>query len=241
VNRVTQIFLVLIVVVILGDGVARVDAEAVRTADKRNIDALMKYLRPVLKPVGGAARIYYVGTCYRNGDVSVFPRLKLQPPSNGAVGLVAVRKIIQNDKRVTVAKDQSGIIRINIGRLPSPILQTKIRSLKLKPEEQYTDLLALQVIEKAKEVDAAVKPGEDAFNKRGGGEVVVSSILVQTPTEGFPHLPAVMKNVTLDRALDSVAQTFGDIVTYEEWRGPAGALHVSFGLLFVIGYVPSEH
>ena len=232
--------LVAIIVLVLRGGLARLDAEAVRTSDKPNMDALMKYLRPVLEPIGGAARIYYVGTCNRKGDMSVFPRLKLQPASSGSVGVAAVRQIVQNDKRVTVAKDLSGMIRISIGQSPSPILQTRIRSLKLKPDEQYTDLLALGVIEKTKEVDVALKPGEEAFAKLGGSEVVVSSILVQSPVKGFPHLPAVMKNVTLDQALDLLAKVFGDVVTYEEWRGPGGVVHVSLGLQFVIGYVPER-
>ena len=68
------------------------------------------------------------------------------------------------------------MIQINIGELPSPILQTKNRSLKLEPDEQYTPWLAIEAIEKAKAVEAARKPGDDAWEKIGGNEVVVSSI-----------------------------------------------------------------
>jgi hypothetical protein len=228
----------IVLIVILSSGLLGFEAVASSGRDERNIEALLKYLRPVLKPVDGAARIYYVGTCNQKGDQSAFPRLNLQAPSSGAVGLAAVRQIVQNDKTVTVSKDRSGMIRINIGKLASPLLQTRIRSIKLTPDQQYTDWLAIGAIEESKEVDAARTPGEKAFEKLGGGEVVVCSILVQSPVEGFPHVPARMRDVTLDQALDSVAKTFGAIVIYSEWRGPHGALHSYIDFKPVVGYSP---
>ena len=215
-----------------------VEAAAGTVRDERNVEELLKYLRPVLKPVGGAARIYYGGTCNFKGDLSPFPRLKLQPPSKGARGLIALRQIVQNDRRVTVTKKPFGMIRIYIGESPSQILQTNIRSLKLKPDEQYTPWLAIHAIENTPEVQAAIKPGEDAVEKLGGGLVVVSSILVQSPVVGFPHVAARQINLTLDQALDSVAKAFGAIIIYDEWKGPRGALQTSIDFQPVADYSP---
>jgi len=227
-----------LIVLTLCGGLA-LDAVARRASDERNIEELLKYLRPVLKPAGGAGRIYYVGTCSPKGDLRAFPKLKLQRSSKVAVGLAAAREIFQNDRRVTVTKDRSGMIRINIGELPSPILQTKIRSLKLEPDEQYTPWLAIEAIEKAKAVEAARKPGDDASGEIGGNEVVVSSIIVNTAHEGT-HMPARLKNLTLDQALDSFAKNFGAILIYEEWRGPRGAFHFSLDYEPVVDYSPPD-
>jgi hypothetical protein len=235
---VTKHYWIGLIVLTLG-GAFALDAVARRTSDERNIKELLTYLRPALKPTGGAGRIYYVGTCSPKGDLSAFPKLKLQRPSRGAVGLAAVQQIIQNDRRVTVTKDRSGMIRINIGGRSSPILQTKIGSLKLEPDEQYTPWLALEAIEKTKEVKAACKPGDDAWGKIGGTEVVVSSIIVNTAHEGT-HMPARLKNLTLDQALDSFAKNFGAILIYEEWRGPRDAFHFSLDCEPVIDYSPPE-
>jgi hypothetical protein len=41
------------------------------------------------------------------------------------------------------------------------------------------------------------------------------SIGIAQPADGFPHLPAVITNVTMDQALDIVAKTFKGIVLYK--------------------------
>jgi hypothetical protein len=226
-----------LLVLALSGASLRTEATAESVRDERNTEAFLRYLRPVLQPVGGAGRIYYVGTCSPKDDLSAFPRLKLQRPSKGAVGLTAVRQIVQNDKRVTVTKDRSGMIRINIGGQPSRILQTNIHVIKLKPDEQSTPWFAIEQIEKAKEIEAVRKPGEEAFERIGGNWVVVSSIIVNTAHEGA-HMPAQLKNLTFDQALDSVAKNFGAILMYEEWKGPKRALHVSLDFKPVIDYAP---
>lgn len=47
------------------------------------------------------------------------------------------------------------MIRINIGEPFSHVLQTRIGSVKLKPDEQYTPELTIVQIENTKEVEAA--------------------------------------------------------------------------------------
>jgi hypothetical protein len=231
----TKIVCIVIAVLMRSGGF---DTASASMADEPRVERLMKYLRPVLERVGGAARIYHVGTCTPKGELSLFPRLTLQSPSKGAVGLTAVREIVQRDRRVAILKDRSDMIRIYIGGQPSAILQTRIRSLKLKPDQQYTYWFAIEAIEKTKEVEAARKPGEDAFEKLGGGQVVVSSILVPSPVKWLPHVPARMRDVTFDQALDSVAKAFGAVIIYDEWRGPHGALTSSIDFQPVVGYAP---
>ena len=140
--------------------------------------------------------------------------MKLQPATNGKKGLAAVQQIFKKNKEVTVTQSASSIVRISVGNVPTQILQTQIRSLKLKPEEQYTPELALIAISGAKEVEAAMK--------RLGLEhpVVVTSIMVQEPRPGLPHLPSSIVNVTLDQAYDSVAKTFEGIVIYSVCKRP---------------------
>ena len=57
--------------------------------------------------------------------------------------MVAVREIFENDKHVMVSEDRFGMIRITIGKPASPLLQTRIHSLTLKPHEQYNAQLAI--------------------------------------------------------------------------------------------------
>ncbi len=195
-----------------------------RRADQRNEDAMLKYLRPALKPAGGAGRFYSTQPC-RAGQIPLrFPRLRVQPPRTGTHGVAAVQDIFRGEKLATVTKDVSGMVRIRVGKVPSAILETRIRSLSLKPEERYTPQLAIIALTGSKEVEAAMR--------RLGLEhpVVVASIGIQVPMPGLRHLPKRFTDVSLDEALDEVAKTFRGIVTYEVCTARAGGgfFHVWF-------------
>ena len=192
------------------------DAEDEWRADERNRDVLIRHLREALGSVGGCGRFYYAGPCTGGGPEAGFPQLKLQQAMKGKTSLAVVQEIFAKDKQVTVTQDRSGMIRISVGNVPSAILQTKIHSLKLKPEERYTPQLALIAIESAKEVEAAMHTlGLEH-------PVVVVSIGIQYPMPGLPHLSAGITDVTLDQAFDLVAKTFGGVVTYEICMAPKG-------------------
>jgi hypothetical protein len=49
----------------------------------------------------------------------------------------------------------------------------------------------------------------------------------------LPHLPASMKDLTMDRALDAVAKTFGGIVIYETCEERSGKRLVSLDFVQV--------
>ena len=187
----------------------RAYAEDAARIGERNRKSMLEHLRTALKSAGAASRLYYAG-CWPGG----FPRLNLQPPTNDKKGLAAVRPLFKKNKDVTVAQDASGIVRISVGKVPTEILQTRIGSLRLKLEEQYTPELALIAISGAKEVESAMK---------GLGlehPVVVASISVQEPMPGLVHLPRTISKVTLDQAYDIVAKTFDGLVIYSVCARP---------------------
>jgi hypothetical protein len=179
---------------------------------QHNQEFVLTYLRPAFLSRGGADRIYYSAACKtKDGQTLPFPRVEVRPPSKETTGLVAVREIFKNDKHVMVAEDRFGMIRVTIGQPASALLQTRIHSLTLKPHERYNVPLAISAIENTTEVEVAErKLGLDHPNIVFGGGIAL-------PEKGvrLPHLPASMKDLTMDQALDAVAKTFGGIV---EWK-----------------------
>lgn len=85
----------------------------------------------------------------------------------------------------------------------------KILNLVLTPEEQYNYWPAIFQIENAPEVQSAMQELKIRLSARA------FSIGIAHPAEGLPHLPAVIKNVTVDQTLDLVAKTFGGVVLYD--------------------------
>ena len=81
-----------------GDG-QLVEAIWYRPSDKNpspvgHVNAVADYLRPVLKYVGGAARIYYAGKC--QAPEAIY----LEPPQQGVTGITAVRQVFRDDPSV---------------------------------------------------------------------------------------------------------------------------------------------
>lgn len=176
-----------------------------------NVDPVLDHLKPILKASGKVARIYYLGSCRKEGDfywVS-FPHIHLQPTSRSDKGLIAVRDVFRSERDARVSEGPDGIIRIVIGQLPVTILDTPISIVNFDQQQQYNANLALWRIEDSKEVDDAIRK----LGIRSDG-VPLRTTLGTGPTEGTPYLPTSMANLTLDQALDSVAKTFGGAVLY---------------------------
>jgi hypothetical protein len=174
--------------------------------------AAADYLRPVMKSIGGAARINYAGVCPGQNKL-LFPTVDVQPPSQGSTGITAVRQIFQNDRQVTVTQDRPAMFRITIGSVSTSALQTKIPALTLTSASQYTPMSAVVAISNALQT-YAVEHLERAST--------VIDIIVRAREKGAPHLPPLMQNVTVDDALDSVARTFKGIVLYGACTQPDG-------------------
>ncbi|MGA8532917.1 MAG: hypothetical protein WB615_02275 [Candidatus Tumulicola sp.] len=175
------------------------------------------YLRPVMKSAGGAgaARINYGGVCPGQNQL-FFPNVEVQPASQGATGITAVRQIFRNDPQVTIMQDESGIFRITIGSVSTSALRTRMPVLTLDSGSQYTPKSAVDTIAIALETYAV-----DHKLNFGMASIVIDN-LENGPVEGAPHLPPLMQNVTVDVALDSVARTFKGIVLYGSCRQPDG-------------------
>jgi hypothetical protein len=220
------------IVLLLGSALGCASAEGLPRGyviSQHNQESVIKYLRPALLSRGGAGRIYYSTACKtKDGETLPFPRVEVRTPSKGTTGLVAVREIFENDKHVMVSEDRSGMIRVTIGQLASALLQTRIHSLTLKPHERYNAQLAISAIENTTEVEVAErKLGFDHPNIVFGGGIAL-------PEKGvrLPHLPASMKDLTMDQALDAVARTFG-IVIYETCAERSGKHLVSLDFVQV--------
>jgi hypothetical protein len=170
----------------------------------RNEDTVLRYLRRVASSSDTAIRVYYLGACGPSAEDPVpFPFTKVQPPSAGKTGLAAVREIFNNDTNVTVTED-AGIIRIRIGTVPTDILRTKLSLLNLDSIAQYNPNQAIIAINNTSEMEAATR----ALGLSSVGSASSSRTL---PSEELPHLPASIKNMTVEQILDLIAKT---------WDGP---------------------
>jgi hypothetical protein len=174
--------------------------------------AMLKYLVPVLLQPGKAGRIYYEADCPPDEPYPhnryIFPKLDVQQPSKDVVGLAAVREIFRDDTNVEVDERTSGIIRIRIGNVPDEILKTTITLINVPPEVQYDSYSVIEAIENGEEVRAVMRK----LNLRLNSGIFDGGFT--RPAQGRPHLSNPLKNVTMDQALDAVAQTFGGIVLY---------------------------
>jgi hypothetical protein len=194
-------------------------------------EIVLKNLRLALAPNRQAARIYFNGTCDRDdtGDL-LFPIINIHAPVKQGRGLESVRDIFRNDLNVAVSETHSGIVKITIGKVSGAILDTKIPLLKLDQRAQYNPgglEGAIPAIEDTSEFKAAskkLKTSQVSYFYIGG---VVPAL------ETLPHLPASITNVTVDEALDSVAKTFGGVVTYGECKKPNGENLIDIGFYYL--------
>jgi hypothetical protein len=175
-----------------------------------NARAVLKRLWPALGYGETAGRIYYSAVCRRPNESfdASFPRLDVEPPPQGKLGIAAVRDMFRHDKDVSVKETAPGIVRIRIGSVPDDILRVRIPSLALTADERYNYWLAISKIQNAPEV-------RSAMHKLGiSTPLRFINVLIGNVPE-WPHLPSVMTNVTVDEALDLVAKTFRGVVVYE--------------------------
>jgi hypothetical protein len=196
--------------------VAQQAATVSSSSSNGSINVLLAHLWPVLWRAETPGRVYYRATCssdeafdaFRNWQPLTFPQIDVQEPSSNVSVLRAVQSIFRNDPAVSVTEDKTGIVRVRIGEVPDALLQTRIAELSLNAFSQYNLLNAIDAIENAPEVRIA----RDAL------KLSVPAWYVHMPlipaVEGYPHLPSELSNVTMDQALDQVAQTWGGIVFY---------------------------
>ncbi len=186
--------------------------ESIEARRQHHEDTVLGYLRDVAWSSRKAIRLYYLADCQPMKDSVVdysvpFPFFPVGPPPVDRTGVAAVREIFKNAKDVTITEDPPGIIRIWVGKVPTEILRTKIFLLTLDRQAQYDPSSAIGAIESTKEV-------ESAKASLGLSDAPVVGGLVAPAENGLPCLPASMKNITVDQALDMIAKTWGGPIVF---------------------------
>lgn len=177
---------------------------------------VLSYLWPLLQPVHKVARIYYEATCSTDKHYPLpFPEMDVQPPLTSEDVSAAVRSMFRMEHDVTVADDQTGIIRVRAGRVSDAVLQTRIARLQLTPIQQYNVLLAIWAVQNSPEVQSTMRHLDIHVPQR---IVDMTGVL---PAEGLSHMPSEISDVTMDQALDMIAKTWGGIILYGACSEPA--------------------
>jgi hypothetical protein len=166
----------------------------------------LRYLWWPFKSERKGGRIYYgVSECKGLRWETPFPEVLIRKPPKDISDIATLRAFFAKDARVRIS-DSNGIIRIRFGEIPAAILQTKIALINLSPEDQYNPELAISKIEYAPEVQAAMTAS------RVHVPSWPTNMILQRPAPGLIHLQPVMKDISMDEALDVVATTFNGVV-----------------------------
>jgi hypothetical protein len=179
-------------------------------AGSDSIRALLKYLLPALPSTHKSARVYYEAAC-RVDDRTyplTFPKVYINKPSTAAAGIDAVRGIFAKQQQVEVTQDETGVIRIVLGKPPMSVLTTTIKSLAFTPDAQYNVLSAIRTVESAPEVLSVMSRLAIHNPMR------IAEYPVLQPDTTLPHLPKEVSDVTMDQALDVIATTWSGVVFY---------------------------
>lgn len=180
---------------------------------RANEKAFLWQLRPVLG--GKVGRVYYRGSCLPDANLGIsFRQLAVRPAPVGESGAAAVKDMLRDEKNISVEEEDSGVIRVRIGRVSDAILHIRIPSLILTPEEQYNAWAAIWAVQNSSEVQAAMRD----LHIRTPNHVI-DMILVR-PAEGLPHLPDVVTGATVDQILDMIAKAFRGTILFETCAPP---------------------
>jgi len=161
-----------------------------------------------------AVRLYYHGACDldERNDL-LFPSVTVLPVAGNEKGVAAVREMFRNDKNVLVSVDSSNEVRVYIGHVYQPVLDTALSSIELTTTARYNPGGpggAIDLLESAAPVQAAMR----GFGMHQEPAFYIG--LEQPPIRKRPHLPPTISGVTLDQALDAISRTFPGVVVYGE-------------------------
>jgi hypothetical protein len=172
-----------------------------------NEKAFLRQLRTVLGEKVG--RVYYRGSCLKDANLGIaFGQLAVLPAPIGESGVAAVRTMLRDEENIAV-EDDSGVIRIRIGRVSDAILHIRIPRLTLTPEEQYNAWAAIWAVQNSAEVRTVM---HDLHIRT---PVHTVNMILVRPAEGLPHLPDMVTDATVDQVLDMIAKTFHGTILYE--------------------------
>jgi hypothetical protein len=125
--------------------------------------------------------------------------------------LAQVSYLFAKSKKVTISRGRSGQFRIFVGDVSDELLRTKINLVSFGPTERYNAIDAIIAITQTKEIQAKLRELglEQPLTFCPGAS--------QEPNRRVPHLPVSVKNVTMEEALDQVAETFDCVIIYAGW------------------------
>lgn len=166
----------------------------------------------MLKPMLGnkAGRIEFLGTCNPDDPTELpeLPRpLAVGATKNGAQNS-SLKDVFRFEKQVRVQETRT-TIRIVIGDVPRPILQTNFEVLQFNSTERTTpDLVLWRIMDSA---EVALKGRKVGFERI---TPPFRRAFLREPADGLPSFPSRIEKVTLDDALTLLATTFHGIVIY---------------------------
>ena len=189
-----------------------VDTQNRVSPSDQSLDRFIEIMATYRSVSGLPVRVYFQGECGVTHqpyfqDVP-FPVVRMDEAEEGAEELEFLRSIFRKDDTIRIAQDEKKIIRIQIGDPEKDILTTRIANLPLTENQQYNGRRAINAIESSYDVKAA--------SERLGLKQTIPTLLGigVAPSDKLPNLPAALKGVTMDEALDMIAVTLGDIVIY---------------------------
>ena len=193
-------------------GSVAVNAGGVTVRKWGNQKAFLWQLRTVLGEKVG--RVYYGGKCLQDVRLGIsFRQWAVRPAPVGESGVAALKTMLRDEKNISV-EDDSGVIRVRIGRVSEAILHVRIPRLTLSPEAQYNAWAAIWAVQNSSEVRAAMHDHHIRTPNH-----MVDMILVR-PAEGLPHLADVVTDATVDQVLDMIVKTFHGTILFETCAPP---------------------
>ncbi|HTT98486.1 MAG TPA: hypothetical protein VMF58_10580 [Rhizomicrobium sp.] len=191
-----------------------------------NEDAVLRHLRSAFKRARKGGRLYYsAGDC--NDNYVPFEKVRIDESVRHSADLATVKRMFAPDARVRVTETE-GIVRIYVGDVPKSLLQTKVSHFSFDLDAQYTPEEAMIALVYSPAIDAAAK--RLGLHQPDGA---IEDVIVEPPLPARPHLPTVLQDVTLDQALDAVADTFDGIVEFGVCKnGPIWEANFAGGLDF---------
>ena len=181
----------------------------------QNEEVILDHIRSALRSGEYAVRIYYAGQCAASDTEYVyFPKIEIH--KSIGKGFSAIDNMFHGDSNVALSKEPGRVLSIRIRPNPHVILQTRIPILRLAPLGQYNPNGAIGSLLNTTEVTA------EMARLRLRVPLSLSEQLLAQPAQGLPHLPGIMKDMTADQVLDSVAATFKGVVVYGICPEPSG-------------------
>lgn len=161
------------------------------------------------------ARVYFESSCKSARKPNLLtlgslplPKIGIRSVPETQPPLIMAKQTFLGNGGVSAHINGSGLVVVEIGKVNKGVLETKLNSIQLNATQRYNPQLAIDKILNLATVQAAENRLELFLLPRPMDLQIVS------PAPGLPHLPAQIRSMTLDKALDMVASTFHGVVIF---------------------------